>query len=460
MDTLSMHWVHSRSGMLRGDIDRASLWQAPPAMVGRRHCDGGPYLQRLYRTASRGKFKGMRKTHERISAKCLRAKKRARNTRIITRRSTGNSRVRGSLRDIIGDARNLDQQRKTQRAARIEQQKAHAQMERKRAEEATRLEEEHQRQEAQRKQEAAEEARRLAEDQSRRKQEQLREQARLDREAAQKAREREEEHQRQEAQRKQEAAEEARRLAEDQSRRKQEQLREQARLDREAAQKARELAEREEPKIAEVTKEAEEARRARAAAEQRLAEIRSRIEAADREKKEALSQSQEAEAPSGDKNTAGSPPNQRAPQPAEAKPAVTATAPEQPPVSDAVAADDIEGVIPNNSVINVARMVMYGRTCEICRRIRRKVPNNCSTNTSQTETIRLNAAMKRFNSVIIRVGSEKWCKHIYKYYSHVVSDNSIGGWTNNTGKFVPGVTYAPTKLIPSTTCRGDARLVG
>jgi hypothetical protein len=105
-----------------------------------------------------------------------------------------------------------------------------------------------------------------------------------------------EEYQRQEAQRKQEAAEGARRFAEDQSRRKQEQLREQARLDREAAKKADELAEREELKVAEVTKEAEEARRVRAAAEQRLAEIRSRIEAADREKRQALSQSQEAEA--------------------------------------------------------------------------------------------------------------------------------------------------------------------
>jgi hypothetical protein len=69
-------------------------------------------------------------------------------------------------------------------------------------------------------------------------------------------------------------------------------LREQAKRDREAAEEALRRAEREEARIAEAAKEAEEARLALQAAEQRLAEIRSRIDAQEKARKEARAKSQ------------------------------------------------------------------------------------------------------------------------------------------------------------------------
>ncbi|AWO92694.2 MULTISPECIES: hypothetical protein [Bradyrhizobium] len=115
--------------------------------------------------------------------------------------------------------------------------------------------------------------RKLAEEQVLREQEQLAKQAERDREAAA----------------------EARRLAEDRARRERERLQEQAKRDREAAEEALRRAEVEEPKIAEVAKEAEAARQARQAAEQRLAEIRGRVDVQEKARREAIAGQRAAE---------------------------------------------------------------------------------------------------------------------------------------------------------------------
>jgi len=184
-----------------------------------------------------------------------------------------------ALRNAVMAARNVDNQKKAQQVDAIELRKAQLREQARRdeeaAEEAVRLQAaqiEVEKAEAQRKREQAE---------AQRKQEQLREQAQRDKEAAEEAAR---------------SAELQRAQAEETARRKQEQLRERARRDREAAEEALRFAEREEPKIAEATREAEEALHARQAAEQRLAEIRSRIEAQENARKEALAKSQATEA--------------------------------------------------------------------------------------------------------------------------------------------------------------------
>ncbi len=48
--------------------------------------------------------------------------------------------------------------------------------------------------------------------------------------------------------------------------------------------------------------------------------------------------------------------------------------------------DDIEGVIPNDSAINVARMVMYGRTCSKLPSRKAKSAEQWFVQYSQTET--------------------------------------------------------------------------
>ena len=90
-----------------------------------------------------------------------------------------------------------------------------------------------------------------------------------------------------------EAAAESRRLEEDRTRRDRERLQEQAKRDRAAAEEARRRAEAEEPKIAEVAKEADAARREREAAEQRLAEIRSRIGAEEEKRRKTFAEAQD-----------------------------------------------------------------------------------------------------------------------------------------------------------------------
>ncbi|TFV44501.1 hypothetical protein [Bradyrhizobium niftali] len=105
-----------------------------------------------------------------------------------------------------------------------------------------------------------------------------------------------------------EAAAEFRRLEEDRARRDRERLQEQAKRDRAAAEEALRRAEAEEPKIAEVAKEADAARREREAAEQRLAEIRSRLRAEEEKRRKAFAEAQAAEgarAPRGAREAEG-----------------------------------------------------------------------------------------------------------------------------------------------------------
>jgi hypothetical protein len=181
---------------------------------------------------------------------------------------------KSGISSMVINARNLDNQRKTQQAAQIKLANAEAQRRRDQAEKEAKQRQEQLLEQTRLANIEAQKQRDQATKDAQQKHEQLLAQARRDKEAAEDAR------QQQQASIEFEKAQAATRLAqaEDDAHRKQEQLREQAQHDREAAEATARLAEREEPKLAEAIKEAEAARHAREAAERRLAEIRSRME--------------------------------------------------------------------------------------------------------------------------------------------------------------------------------------